>query len=260
MIERLMRADYLGKEDISVIKKNFSKKYNTHWHEFYEIEYIIAGEGLNIVDGREYKIEPGTLFFMTPVNFHRIEAKNVELYNIQFSSVATNTEILAEIASEDFPVAFNLKGRNLNFIETQIEEMWKNRDDRQYQSMILNCILAKLLKIGRVERGNNLSPVAKAELYILNKFRDNISLADVAKHAGFSTSYFSLLFKKETGKNFKEYINNLKFEYATKLLKYTDFTVLQICNESGFEDYANFLRRFKEREKVSPSEYRKIFK
>ena len=257
MIERLMQSDYLGKEDISAVKKNFNGKYKSHWHEFYEIEYIISGTGIYEIDGKEYKIKPGTLFFMTPVDFHSVDAKDIEIYNIQFSSLAANTEILAEITERDFPTFFELKGNDLSFIEAQLAEMVINHNDRQFQSLILNCILAKLLKLQNNGGKADLSPISKAQLYILNRFRDNISLSDVAKNAGFSVSYFSMLFKKETGKTFKEYTNNLKFEYAEKLLKYTDFTVLQVCNESGFEDYANFLRRFKERTKMSPTEYRK---
>ena len=257
MIERLMRVDYLGEEDISAVKKNFDGKYKSHWHEFYEIEYIVSGSGIYEIDGIEYKIIPGALFFMTPVDFHSVSANNIELYNIQFSALAANTEILAEITERNFPTFFELKGKTLDFIEVQLEEMTTNHDDRQFQSTILNCILAKLLKLEKNSEKTALSPISKAQLYILNRFRDNVSLSDVAKYVGFSVSYFSMLFKKETGKTFKDYINNLKFEYAEKLLKYTDFTVLQICNESGFEDYANFLRRFKERTKLSPTEYRK---
>ena len=111
MIERLMRADYLGKEDISAVRKSFDGKYKSHWHEFYEIEYIISGSGIYEIDGIEYKITPGTLFFMTPVDFHNVNANNVELYNIQFSAFAANTEILAEITERNFPTFFELKGK-----------------------------------------------------------------------------------------------------------------------------------------------------
>ena len=255
-----MRADYLGSEDISAMKKNFHGNYHSHWHEFYEIEYIISGSGIYVIDGKEYTIKPGMLFFMTPVNFHSVKGENVRLYNLHFSSVAANPEYLIDIAGKNFSTTFELSSESSEFIEMQLEEMTKNENDKRYQSVLLNCVLAKLIRTKNEIKSNILSPVAMAELYILNNFRDNISLSEVANYTGFSDCYFSLVFKKETGKSFKEYTDNLKFEYAMKLLKYTDYTVLQICNESGFEDYANFLRRFKNREKVSPTEYRKNLK
>ena len=96
MIERLMRADYLGKEDISAVRKSFDGKYKSHWHEFYEIEYIISGSGIYEIDGIEYKITPGTLFFMTPVDFHNVNANNVELYNNSLNATTlTSSEAIA---------------------------------------------------------------------------------------------------------------------------------------------------------------------
>ena len=72
-----------------------------------------------------------------------------------------------------------------------------------------------------------------------------------------SESHFSRKFLEETGKNFKEYLNNIRYDYARKLLVYSDMTVLQICSECGFDDYPNFVRRFKMKTGSSPTEYRK---
>ena len=256
MIERFLRTDYLGSEDISSIKKPFNGTINPHWHEFYEIEYVISGTGTYTIDGENYKIEPGMLFFMTPVNFHAVKAENMELYNISFSSVAVNSGYLAAITDTNFPTAFKLAASESKFMVTQFEEMAFDDTDISFKTILLNSVFAKLLKRKSKYTGKELSPLSYAKLYIINKFRDNISLSDVAKYAGFSPAYFSSAFKKETGKTFKEYITDLKFEYALKLLKHTDFTVLQICNDSGFEDYSNFLRRFKIKYGVSPQQYR----
>lgn len=258
MYGKFLKTEYIESEELTIVKKTVDGVYRPHWHEFYEIEYVISGEGICMIDDEEYALEPGMLFFMTPVNVHTLKAKDVVLYNIHFSSTVCDSSHLLSITSNNFPRTFNISDKA--FVETILEELLQNTDDKRFLSLLLNTLVAKLLKIADRTATSRLSPVALAELYIINKFRDNISLSDVAKYAGFSPTYFSSIFRKETGKSFKEYTNNLRFEYAKKLLLHSDFTILQICNESGFEDYANFLRRFKKREKVSPTEYRKRLK
>ena len=57
----------------------------------------------------------------------------------------------------------------------------------------------------------------------------------------------------------KEYLNNLRFEYAKKLLTESELTVQEVCDSCGFDDYPNFIRRFKNRFNMSPMQYKKAF-
>ena len=119
----------------------------------------------------------------------------------------------------------------------------------------MNAILGKLLRC-LPQSEAVISPIASAVLYLLEHFRENPTLGQVASHVGFTPTYFSALFKQETGETFKHYLDRLRFDYAAKLLSHTDMTVMQICRESGFEDYPNFVRRFKCHFGVSPGEKR----
>ena len=162
-----------------------------------------------------------------------------------FFGILIFKNVLAEITERNFPTFFELKGKNLEFIKVQLEEMTINHDDRQFQSIILNCILTKLLKLGKNSEKTALSPISQAQLYILNRFRDNVSLSDVAKYTGFSVSYFSMLFKKETGKTFKEYINNLKnidTIYADCISK--NIASQKLLESCGFIYQQDFKRKF----------------
>lgn len=256
MKERFLKTEYTESEELTVVKKTINGKYHAHRHEFYEIEYVVSGEGTCMIDDEEYVLEPGMLFFMTPVNVHTFDAKNVTLYNLHFSSTVCNSSHLINITLSDFPRVFKLSKNNMAFTETILKELLECVDDKRFSSLLLNVLVAKLIKTAAKPNISRLSQIALAELYIINKFRDNISLSDVAKYAGFSPAYFSAVFKKETGKSFKEYTDNLRFEYAKKLLLHSEFTVHQICSESGFDEYSNFLRRFKKRFGISPQKFR----
>ena len=74
--------------------------------------------------------------------------------------------------------------------------------------------------------------------------------------AAFTPSYLSALFQQETGICFKTYVDNLRFHYAENLLKTSDSNIAEVCTLSGFCDYANFSRRFRQIYGVTPEEYR----
>jgi len=256
MINRLTKHDNITNGSFSVVKKDFNGSYDTHWHEFYEIELIISGKGTYTIDGITYDVKPGMLFFMTPVNFHTLDVKNVKMYNIMFTENICDFKYLSRVTSNAFPTALQIKKEDMVFFETLLGEIAKSSDDTNYASLLLNSIIAKICKVTEKTKITDLTPISVAELYILNHFRDNISLNEVAKYIGYSSPYFSFYFKQKTGITFKEHINNLRFEYACNLLRCSDLTVMQICIESGFLEYTNFIRRFKQRYGMPPLKYR----
>ena len=74
-----------------------------------------------------------------------------------------------------------------------------------------------------------------------------------------SISQFSRVFKKETGKTFKEYILVKKIEKAKYFLEITNKSLSEISNEIGIEDSSYFTKVFKKYERVCPKEYRELF-
>ena len=102
--------------------------------------------------------------------------------------------------------------------------------------------------------------ISSAIAYMLENFRYGISLESVAKKVGVSKAYLSDCFKKQTGTNFSSYLDDLRFSYAITMLSFTDMSVTDICSASGFDDYTNFLRRFKKRYGLAPLKYRKEHK
>jgi two-component system response regulator YesN len=93
-------------------------------------------------------------------------------------------------------------------------------------------------------------------VYILENFRFGVTLEQTAKHIGLAPVYLSGLFKRELGQNFKNYVDHLRFTHAAHMLKQTDLSVAEICSLAGFNDYANFSRRFRQLYGTSPRNYK----
>jgi hypothetical protein len=62
-----------------------------HWHEFYEMHLILAGEGTHVLSGAAHSLARGTLFLLTPADFHALRSlcgAPLEIFNVIFSEEA----------------------------------------------------------------------------------------------------------------------------------------------------------------------------
>ncbi|AOZ94356.1 response regulator transcription factor [Paenibacillus crassostreae] len=98
--------------------------------------------------------------------------------------------------------------------------------------------------------------VMEACRYVSLRLNARITLDEVAEHLHMNSSYFSRLFKKESGFTFIEYVTRLKMERAKELLDQTNNTVGGICELLGYDNQSYFIKTFKTHAGVTPVEYR----
>lgn len=84
-----------------------------------------------------------------------------------------------------------------------------------------------------------------------------LSAAALAAELGMSESRFSRFFRRATGNTFPVFVNRIRVSRACQLLMETDQQITQIGYVVGFNNLANFNRRFLEIKGVTPSEFRR---
>ncbi|MGG6312979.1 response regulator transcription factor [Paenibacillus macerans] len=99
--------------------------------------------------------------------------------------------------------------------------------------------------------------IAEAFRYVSLHLHSRISLDEVATHLHLNPSYFSRLFKKETGTTLIEYITRQKMERAKELLDGTKLNAREIGEMLGYENQSYFIKTFKGYAGVTPAEYRR---
>lgn len=92
--------------------------------------------------------------------------------------------------------------------------------------------------------------------YIYNNINHRITVQDLAEHTNLSPSYLSRLFKKELGISVSDYILEKKIEKAQNLLKYSDYSLIEIANYLAFSSQSHFIQAFKKMVGVTPKKYR----
>lgn len=96
--------------------------------------------------------------------------------------------------------------------------------------------------------------------YIESNYMKNISLETLSSITKLSIAYLSRFFKKSTGKNFIDYLRDVRIKHALRALTETDQKIIDLALENGFSSATTFNRIFKNQFGVSPVVYRKNHK
>lgn len=122
----------------------------------------------------------------------------------------------------------------------------------------LNALLTAVIEYRDSHTGGRYRAViVKAREYINKHYASgDISLSSTASYVGISPNHLSMVFSRETGENFVEYLTRIRLEKAKQLLQNTAMKSAEIAFEVGFSDPHYFSHIFKKNVGLSPREYR----
>lgn len=100
-------------------------------------------------------------------------------------------------------------------------------------------------------------PVRAAQSYLREHLDVPVRVSELASQVGLSTSHFSALFRRSTGRGVVEYIKRQRVARACQLLITTSMSVADIAHSVGYSDPFYFSRQFRSVQACSPSEFRK---
>ena len=108
---------------------------------------------------------------------------------------------------------------------------------------------------------NNIypKPIIICMDYIYDNLHTKISLEKLAETVSLSPSYLSKLFRKETGATISSYIISKRIEAAENMLKFSDYTCLEISECLNFSSESHFISVFKSKTGYTPKAYREKF-
>lgn len=109
-----------------------------------------------------------------------------------------------------------------------------------------------------IDENSGKALIKKSIEYMQEHFRESLTLTDISRTIGLSVSYFSYLFKQETGKNYIEYLNEIRLLATMKDLMNTDEKVVVVAQKNGFQNLEYFSRYFKKQTGESPARWRKL--
>lgn len=257
-------------------KHEFSYGVEEHYHNVYEIYYLLNGSRKIFVKDTLYNLNKGDMMLIPKNTMHHVShssEKNFERICLRFTDECIKPFIdifgaerfgeMMEIGVVNVPL--NRRKDLENFMDS-IGDCLKSKDEftplqiKNYMGLILVNFL-RLKRASTFQVPQDLKGVdrviQKAASYIVEHYKENVTLKDVADYVNMSDTYFSKKFKETTGFGFKEYLLALRIKSACDLLLNTGLSITEIAYKSGFNDSNYFGDVFKRIKGVSPLQYRK---
>lgn len=159
--------------------------------------------------------------------------------------------VAEHIAAENGAMDDGIDGRS-DYLTEVVEMVQGEQLEKWFVDRVMS--ICRTIAAGKNEKSSGV--IEEAEAYIQKNFGKEISLDDVSREVNISPYYFSKIFKESTGKNFIEYVTEIRIEKAKELLLTSDYSMKEICLMTGYSDPNYFSRAFKKNVGVTPTEYK----
>jgi len=217
----------------------FAYHSEKHSHNFWEIVYYYEGNGIDTIDGTEYKYSPGTIICLPPMAEHEeispLGYKNFWLWIKKPDINGTKPVVMQDTTNGDLLLIFKMlnhenHGENSFSIISPLLETLNGFFQRQMDSATVN------------PRINYL----KNEI-IDNLANPNFSIQKAMRATPVSSNYYRSMFKSEIKMSPKDFLQSIRIEHAKMLLENSTKPVHEICILCGYTDPYYFSRIFKKR-------------
>jgi two-component system response regulator YesN len=149
-----------------------------------------------------------------------------------------------------------LQFRSAQWIDVNHSELHEIDSYEELKEWLIGHCISAIAAADQSVRQSSRTEVSAACQFVSLHLDRKISLEEVAEQLFMNPSYFSRLFKKETGETFIEYVTRMKMHRAKELLVQTDEPVGKICGTLGYDNQSYFIKLFKSFSGVTPVEYR----
>lgn len=261
-------------------------KFPLHFHDEYEIVYIIKSTGTRFVGNSIEPYSEGDLVLLGSSVPHMYRSdpeyyKNCPDLRVHAVTIQFSKEFFSHGISQ-YPELNKIKNLLIRakrgiYFHKQFNQSLRNHILRALKlkgfPLLLECLhILSLMSNSQhytllnQEDSESTSEFIEADTrlvkvlsFIKREYNRQLTLKEIAGVAGMNQSAFCRFFHEKTGKTCTRYINSLRISYACKLLQEKRLSITEICYECGFNNISNFNRQFKEITKYSPTEYMNEF-
>jgi AraC family L-rhamnose operon regulatory protein RhaS len=264
-----------------------AKRVKPHDHEFTEIILILSGKVQHVTKNGSRSLGKGDVLIIPVGQVHAFEAtQNLELINIYFLPEWFLPELeLNETGHGILPIFFAASlfrqnrmhvvhefrtdsptiqqvARELREIEAGVNGAWSAR-------WVTCCFLKVLLLLAEAYRSNVGAPgyalvtsriwLAFAEIDRIAQHGEKLVLARLARELGCTRDHLTRIFRSETGQTPNAFYQARRLQFVCRKLLETRCTVAEAAHQFGYADEAHLCRLFRQRLKLTPSDYRRKF-
>lgn len=263
--------EYLNARDPLVSRSKLANKHrvsNPHWHDTYELYYMLSGRTTYFIEDEIYSVEKGNFVFIPRGLIHKTDNENCK----------SNERLLVSF-EESF---FEGKGcglkeqlmqqRIIHIPENHLPELeelmfrieaefQKNESGKEFllelyiQTLLILICRYQCQRTMKIRESDEI--VYTISEYIKQNFEQEISLGELSRIFAVSEGYLSRKFRQVTGIGLNQYITFVRISHGERLLKEGSLSVTEVASRCGYNDSNYFAAVFKKIKGVTPLRYRR---
>lgn len=222
-------------------KRSYSREFHSHQHEYGQFLFPLQGSLEIITPWQEIELDLDYCFYLPPRFEHTFRALDRNEFLI--------LDIPLQFLPDDTSSMYTPMDKKWASIRYLLMEESKNKEGT-----------SALIDLTRYITNQFQITNSPSIDYIHKHFRESIKLETLAKIEHYHPVYYSVWFKRKTGKSPKDYIAGIRLQEAKNLLNSTVWSMTRISEELGFVNSSSFTRWFVKFEGLSPQKFRLLNK
>ena len=252
-----------------------------HYHPEYEIVLVLESEGTRFIGDSISEYKPRDLAFIGPNVPHLY--RNTERYykgNPELRTRNIVVHFMEDFLGKDFfsikemslisqlfehsKRAIQLHDKTQKEVSVRLVQMLEQEPLKRLLTLFeILDIMSKSEEYSYISSYNmvgsnprDADKINKIFEYVMQQFRQEIKVKNIADIVHMGESAFSRYFKLRTRKRFSDFVSEIRIGHACKLLIEDKLNVAEICYECGYNNLSNFNRQFKAQTSYSPIDYK----
>lgn len=251
-----------------------------HQVSFFELVYIVAGKGKQVINHTTVPYRAGDLFLLTPDDAHQfVFETTTQLFFIRFNSTYLRQDNNSKDVLEKLDTILHNANRAPGCVLQKKEDrqtvkavMHALMAENAHETLYSRELMARYIQTILVLVARNIlfslpekidTKSATKALDILQYVQANIyhpeklKGAAISRQFGISETYIGRYFQKQTNETLQQYVMHYKARLIEHRLTHSDMRITEIADEFGFTDKSHLNRFFKKSRGITPSGYRK---
>ena len=241
-----------------------------HWHEEVELDYVLNGSLIYIINGVSTKVSQGEIAVVNSSVVHSGLALD-DAPRAEVLAVLIDRKLFEPYLGEKPPMfkTFLPESENeeLRKIMTELGVAYLRKEP--YYELLLRANTLRLCRCllirHRVEENeeeqifaSSMREIKTALRYIEEHCTERLRLEDIAGVINYNPSYFSRRFHQFTGFTISDYLNRCRVKAASQLLRETDAPLSDVAFACGFPSVSSLITFFKRQYQITPDRYRRL--
>lgn len=245
-----------------------------HCHPYFELFYIESGACRFFIENNIHDMHSGDFMLIPPQVLHYTRysfgdcKRNIvffredDVWESVKQLLPQQTEFFSEMRIFQVPEAHREQIAALLLRMVKEEKISDNRSSLMLQTLLQELFLlcsreCRFPQDMPVHIHTTDQQIVQAAQFISSHYPESITMADIAKAAGYSPNYLSRKFREAAGIGVHEYLVFIRLQHAALELITTDDSITEIALRCGFSDSNYFKDAFKKRYGITPRAYRK---